>query len=745
VKPILIVEDETIMRESLRDWLTDAGYEVETAEEGEEALKTIAEQDFGVVILDLRLPGKDGIEVLREAKEKSPQLRGIIITAYPSVQTAVEAMKEGAVDYLPKPFDLDDLGELIQQTLGPVQIEIKPKAAAETAIAELPILEEVKAEEELARVEEVIDEATGRVYLPPCQIACPIGEDIQRTNSMIALLPLDAEEAYSQIIMIGDEIYEKNPLFTICSYICGLCERECNYKDHTGAIRRKILKRFLTDYYLPYLETKPPLPYPTKERVAVVGGGPGGLMCAYILSKKGYQVTILERSSQLGGALRYIPGYRLPANIIDTTVNSLARIAHIEVKFGIEMGNSGKTLDDLKNEGYRAIFIATGTHFPRPLTFEGQLVAGADLDGVASGLHFLFEVNQGKVLHQLYRQLFRYKRMIVVGGGNVAFDVARSVRRLGGDVSIVCLECEDKSSKDGIPADVEEIEGAGEEGIGITYCRGVEEIIGEDGKFKKIKCPRCTSVFDESGFNPKFDRSDSIYIEGDVLLVTIGQGPERAFLQQENLLNERGRLDIDQLTLMSNRREGIFIGGDVRRIGFAAEAMRDGMVTAESIDRYLKSEDLKAGREKEYESAAIPKRMDYKPQPKLEWALMVERLNFELFEKGFNLEEAVEEARRCLCCGPCKSCKACVVLELQPEIPQIEVNQNICSGCGICIAVCSYDAVKLEKSEDGLVSVIDDLRCKRCGVCSATCPTDAITIKHFATEQIMAEIEEMLV
>lgn len=125
-KPILVVEDEAIVRESLRDWLTDSGYRVETAEDGEKALETIAEQDFGVVILDLRLPGKDGIEVLKEAKKRKPQLKGIIITAYPSVQTAVRAGKEGVIDYLPKPFDMNDLERLILQTLGPVQIELKP-------------------------------------------------------------------------------------------------------------------------------------------------------------------------------------------------------------------------------------------------------------------------------------------------------------------------------------------------------------------------------------------------------------------------------------------------------------------------------------------------------------------------------------------------------------------------------------------------------------------------------------------
>jgi len=583
-----------------------------------------------------------------------------------------------------------------------------------------------------SQVEEVIDEASGKVYLPPCQIAYPIGEPIQRTNAMIARLPLDAQAAYSQIIKIGDEIYDVNPLFTICSYVCGLCEKECNYKDQTGAIRRKMLKRFLTSYYLPYLETKPPFPSPTKEKVAVIGGGPGGLMCGYALSRKGYQVTIMERGSELGGALRYIPRYRLPPEIIDSSLDNLIRIAHIEVKLGVRMGNRGKTLNDLKKRGYRAVFIATGTHLPRPLTIDGELVPGAELEGVMFGLNLLFDMNQGKV----FPRLFQGKRVIVVGGGNVAFDVARTARRLGGDVSIVCLECEDKCSKDGIPADLEEIEGAAEEGIKITYSRGVEEIIGKDRKFTKIKCPRCISVFDESGFNPKFDRSDVTYLEGDVLLVTIGQGRETAFFQQEGLLDKRGRLDVDQLTLMSNLKEGVFIGGDVRRVGFAAEAMRDGVIAAESIDRYLKGEDLKAGRGKEYENAAIPKRMDYKPQPELVWAPVEERLNFEPFEKGFTLEKAVEEARRCLCCGPCKSCKACVALELQPEIAEIEVNKDVCSGCGICAAVCPFDAAKMEKSGEGLISVIADLKCKRCGLCVAACPAEAITIRDGLVETI---------
>jgi len=564
---------------------------------------------------------------------------------------------------------------------------------------------------------------------------------------MLSLLPLDAQEAYRQIIKIGDEIYDQNPLFPVCSYICGLCEKECNYKDQTGAVRRKLLLRFIAEHYLPYLKTKPSFPPPTKEKVAMIGGGPASLMCAYTLSKKGYQVAIVDESSDLGGALRLIPRYRLPKNILDATLDSLVRIARIdvkEVKIGLRMGVGETTVDKLRNEGYRAIFVAIGTPYPRRLRFGGELLAGSDLEGVTFGLSLLFDVNQRKV----HPRLFEGKKVIVIGGGNVAFDAARTARRLGGKVTIMCLENEDKSSKDGIPADIEEIEGATEEGVGIIYSRGVQEIIGEDGKFRKIKSLRCTSVYDQMGyigFNPKFDLSDVKYLEGDVLLITVGQTWSRQPFRLVGLLDERNRIDVDPLTLMSNRKEGIFIGGDVRRIGLAAEAMRDGMVAAESIDRYLRGQDLKEGREREYEKAAIPRAANYQPQPELVWLPAEKRLNFEPYEKGFTLEEVVQEAGRCLYCGPCQSCKACVMAELQPEIPKIEVNREICSGCGVCVGLCSYDAIKLEKSRDGAVAVIDDRRCKRCGVCVAACPSMAITLEHCIDKDVMAEIEGVLV
>jgi heterodisulfide reductase subunit A-like polyferredoxin len=224
-------------------------------------------------------------------------------------------------------------------------------------------------------------------------------------------------------------------------------------------------------------------------------------------------------------------------------------------------------------------------------------------------------------------------------------------------------------------------------------------------------------------------------------LITIGQAPERALFDKEDLLNERGRLDIDQLTLMSNKKKGIFIGGDVKRVGFASEAMRDGSIAAESIDRFIQGKDLKAGRpEKEYETASIPFRIVYKDQPGIKWSLPEERINFKPFEKEYKWEEVLAEAKRCLCCGPCLGCKACVELGIQKEIPEIIIDEEFCSGCGVCVHICPYDALEMKDKEGKTIAELDILKCKRCGVCVSACPTGCITIKDDLKQRIIEEL-----
>jgi DNA-binding response OmpR family regulator len=246
MKPILIVEDEAITREALRDWLTDGGYAVETAEAGEKALQAIAERDFGIVILDLKLPGKDGIEVLREAKETRPRLKGVIITAYPSVETAVEATKEGALDYLPKPFDLNQLEKIIRDTLGAVQVEIKPKAArgeakakpaeeakAEKVIAivpeEIPVhLKQGKALFEAGRYTEALGEFEAILSIAPGNIETRVW--IRKTRQALEAPRIETEagEAVTEVVKPKECLWMKMGLvsYRLCTrdYDCLTCE-----------------------------------------------------------------------------------------------------------------------------------------------------------------------------------------------------------------------------------------------------------------------------------------------------------------------------------------------------------------------------------------------------------------------------------------------------------------------------------------------------------------------------------------
>jgi len=583
-----------------------------------------------------------------------------------------------------------------------------------------------------ARVEEAMKQ-----LLPPCQIKCPINEDIQRTNVLISLLPDDLEKAREEIIQISDYLYEKNPFFNICGYVCGLCELECNYKVKGGAIRRRLLKRFLSDVYTEHLDQKEEFNVvKDKENVAVIGGGPGGLMCAYVLSKKGYRVTIFEASDRLGGALWLIPNYRLPDDVLRTTVDNLVRVAGIDVKFGSKVGEGRLTIERLRNEGYRAVFLAKGTPYPRVLTFDGEVVEGQDLSGVMYGHTLLYEVSHGNV----GGEYFKDRRLIVIGGGNVAFDVARTARRLGGEVTVVCLESEDKASRDGIPADEEEIKSSWEEGIRILYSRGVEKIDGEHGRFKRIVCPKCTSVFDEEGFNPQFDCSDCVDLEGDTLVVTVGQTPDRAFLQREGLLDERGRLVVDPFTLQSLRKGFVFIGGDVRRIGFMVEAMKEGVVAADSIERYLRGLDMREGRKRDYEAFGLPLRKGYKPEVETAWIPPEKRMHFQVFEKGLTLKEAKEEAKRCLTCGPCVSCKACISIGFEKSLYSVEVDTERCSGCGICVYACNYDSAHLKVVDGKTVSSTDMFRCKSCGMCVVACPSHARRLVDDETEQKIEEV-----
>jgi DNA-binding NtrC family response regulator len=112
---ILVVDDELIMRESLSGWLKRDGHEVETAASGEEALDKIKEVRFDILLVDIKMEGMSGLDVLKRVKDDDPDVAIVMITAFGSISTAIEAIKNGAFDYLLKPFDPHELGVLIEK------------------------------------------------------------------------------------------------------------------------------------------------------------------------------------------------------------------------------------------------------------------------------------------------------------------------------------------------------------------------------------------------------------------------------------------------------------------------------------------------------------------------------------------------------------------------------------------------------------------------------------------------------
>ncbi len=114
---LLIVDDELIVRDSLGKWFAEEGYEVATAASASEALTRLADHAWDLALVDIKMPGTDGIELERHLREVDPQLMVIIMTGYASVETAVQALKNGAYDYVTKPFDPDDIAHTVRNAL----------------------------------------------------------------------------------------------------------------------------------------------------------------------------------------------------------------------------------------------------------------------------------------------------------------------------------------------------------------------------------------------------------------------------------------------------------------------------------------------------------------------------------------------------------------------------------------------------------------------------------------------------
>ena len=149
---IMVVDDELIIRESLAGWLERDGHHVETAASGEEALENIAAAHYDIMLVDIKMEGLSGLDVLNAVNERDLDTAVVMITAYGSISTAIEAMKRGAVEYLLKPFDPEEIGVLIEKIIAQqaqakenlyLREQVKERTRFESMIGQSPAMQEV--------------------------------------------------------------------------------------------------------------------------------------------------------------------------------------------------------------------------------------------------------------------------------------------------------------------------------------------------------------------------------------------------------------------------------------------------------------------------------------------------------------------------------------------------------------------------------------------------------------------------
>ncbi len=536
---------------------------------------------------------------------------------------------------------------------------------------------------------------------PPCNAACPAGNDIV---GFIQKITQDDFEGAWHLIR------EENPFPGICGRVCfHPCETKCNRGSYDEPIAIHALERFAGDFasQLPHKVEK--ISPQGRGKIAVIGSGPAGMSCAYHLAKLHYNVTVFESFPQTGGVLRMgIPSYRLPRDVLDREISNIEALG-VEIRTGVPIGEKTK-IEELKD--YQAIFIATGAHRSRGLNIPGEKGRGT-----FSGLDLLKKINlDGKVKIG--------EKVAIIGGGNTAIDVARSVIRLGKKATILY-----RRSKEEMPAFEEEIAEALEEGVKMRYLVNPIRIQPKDS-LKRLECLRMKlGEKDESGRRrPVPVPNSNFFMEADTVIVAAGEEIETSFLPKGV-----GKREGIVLTQIDGRTdvEGIFAGGDLAsNQRTVAHAIGSGKKAAMAIDCYVKGNDSEEAIRQiligDGPSLSIFRYLHPGERPRNPHVVTFEELNMDYFELAkrqrqskrlpkVRIKEFAEvtsdltenaglrEAERCFSCGTCNECENCYIfcpdasILMKGEKISQQVDYDFCKGCGICFVECPRRAISLEE------------------------------------------------
>lgn len=500
----------------------------------------------------------------------------------------------------------------------------------------------------------------------PCKSECPAHIAVQ------GYIKMASQGRYREALEL---IKKENPLPAICGRICPRkCESACTRAGVDEPLAVDEIKKFIADQDLKSEHRFVPERGALRpEKIAVVGAGPAGLSCAYFLAVDGYQVTVFEKQKVLGGMLTLgIPSFRLGKEIVNSEIEVLKELG-VEFKTGVEVGKDC-TLAYLRKLGYKAFYLAVGAQAGRKLNIEGE-----DAIGSITGVEFLRKVSLGENPQM-------NGETVVIGGGNVAIDVARTAVRSGSSqVDMFCLE-----SRKEMPALDEEIEEALGEGIVINNSWGPKRILTENGHVVGVEFKKCISVFDENKrFSPKFDENEIKVVKANNVLISVGQGMDWGGLLSDSKiqLNKNQTVKADPVTYQTDEPD-VFAGGDaLTGPRFAIDAIALGKQGSISIHRYVHGDNLTISREREYR--ALDKEtlnMDGYDRIPRQRALHVDggksKSTFQDLRVTFTEDQIKSETKRCLGCGA------------------TVVDQYQCVGCGVCTTKCKFDAISLVRKYD---------------------------------------------
>lgn len=458
----------------------------------------------------------------------------------------------------------------------------------------------------------------------PCVSGCPSHVDIPGYISLVEA------GRYADAVKV---IRKNNPLPLVCGLVCEHpCEMHCRRGMVDDPMNILALKRFAVEHS-DLNDHKPSVADNTGKRIAVIGGGPAGLSCAYYLAVMGHKVTIFEQRHHLGGMLCYgIPSYRLPRERLQAEIDWILS-AGIDVE--LDHSVNGEGLARLRDE-FDAVYLAIGAHSDKKLGLPGE-----EALGVESAVKMLRAIGDDE-LPDLSGQ-----RVCVIGGGNVAMDVARSAVRCGAEkVSIVYRRriC-DMTAQDA------EIAGAQAEGcevLELTAPLAIET--GEEGRVSGLRVqPQIIGEPRRGRPAPRAAATPELVIPCERVFVAIGQDIDSKPFEDMGIACKWGRVVTDSDGAVPNF-DGLFSGGDCQTgPATVIRAINAGRVASANIDRYL-GFDHKIKLDVELPTVQFKGKHEC-GRCELGEREAGERIHdWNLVEQGLTEQEARQEASRCLRC-----------------------------------------------------------------------------------------------